>query len=102
MATRTIVSGWLYSPVIDLRGKLVLAYLDARLVGSGHVSIMRPDIQSAGLGDGQSGFYFPVTLNADDDPRCIAVRLEASDLSLFHPQAAIAVRSSDDNVRRIA
>jgi hypothetical protein len=91
IAGRSLVSGWLYSPVVDLRGRLVLAFVGDRFVGGGRVEITRRDIKAAGLGDGTSGFYFPVSLQPGEDPGSIVVRLENSDLSLLQAHALVVV-----------
>ena len=89
VASRSIVSGWLYSPAIELRGKIVLAFIDQKHIGTGRIELFRKDLKEAGLGDGFAGFHFPVKLSGADDPGRITVRLEASDLCLLQQDAAI-------------
>jgi hypothetical protein len=89
----SLVSGWLYSPEVDLCGAMVLAFIGDHHVGAGRIEIMRRDIKAAGLGNGQCGFYFPVSLQSGEDPACIVVRLENSDLSLLQAAAVVAVLS---------
>ena len=88
-ASRNNVSGWLYSKAFNLHGQLLLAFVGKRHVGSGRVELFRKDILDAGLGDGYSGFYFPVDLRPSEHPESIAIRLEASDLSLLHPASIV-------------
>lgn len=61
-ATQEHVSGWLYSPVQDLQGALVLAFVDGECVGTGSIGLHRQDLQDAGLSHGQFGYHFPVRL----------------------------------------
>jgi hypothetical protein len=90
VANRSIVSGWLFSGTVDLRGQLVLAFIGNRHVGSGKVEIFRKDLQDAGLGDGYGGFYFPLTLLPTDQPEAVTVRLDQSDLCLLQPGSLIS------------
>ena len=94
IAGRSVVSGWMYSPEIDLRGQTVFAFIGDRHIGTGRIEIMRRDIKAAGLGDGTSGFYFLVNLQPSDDPGAIVVRLQDSDLSLLQTGASVAPRLS--------
>jgi hypothetical protein len=89
IANRSIISGWLYGEGIALRGQLVLAFVGKRHVGTGKIELFRKDIKDAGLGDGYSGFYFPVTLLPGEQPETIVVRLDQSDLALLHKESAI-------------
>lgn len=89
IASRSVVSGWLYSPVADLRDQLVLAFVGTRHVGTGRLEIFRKDLKEAGLGEGWSGFYFPIELKAGEEPESVMVRLEASDLVLLQRNAVV-------------
>ena len=51
--------------------------------------MFRKDIKDAGLGDGYSGFYFPVTLMPAEQPETIMVRLDQSDLALMHRDSVL-------------
>ncbi len=88
-ASRTVISGWLYARAVDLRGQLVLAFIGNRHVGTGKIELFRKDILDAGLGDGYSGFHFPVELEPSDDPQSLTIRLEQSDLNLLQPEALV-------------
>lgn len=88
-ATHSNVSGWLYSKAFNLHGQLLLAFAGNRHIGSGRIELFRKDIMDAGLGDGYSGFYFPVDLRPSEHPESITIRLEASDLALLHPASAV-------------
>jgi hypothetical protein len=90
VANRSIISGWLYGNAVDLRGHLVLAFIGERHVGTGKIELFRKDIKEAGLGDGYSGFYFPVTLKASDHPETITIRLDQSDLVLLNRNCVLA------------
>ena len=89
VASRSVVSGWLYSPSIKLRGNIVLAFIDARHIGTGRIELFRKDLKEAGLGDGFAGFHFPIRLAEDDEPGRITIRLEASDLCLLQHDAGV-------------
>ena len=84
IASPSVISGWMYGEGVDLRGRLVLAFIGKRHVGTGKIELFRKDIKDAGLGDGFSGFYFPVTLMPAEQPETIVVRLDQSDLVLMH------------------
>ncbi len=89
IANRSIVSGWLYSSAVDLRGQLVLAFVGKRHVGTGKIELFRKDIKDAGLGSGYSGFYFPVALEPGEEPEAVVVRLDQSDLALMHRDSVV-------------
>jgi hypothetical protein len=89
IASRSVISGWLYSPGMELRGQLVLAFVGKRHVGTGKIEVFRKDLKDAGLGDGYSGFYFPVVLLPAEQPETIVVRLDQSDLALLHRDSVI-------------
>ena len=93
-ADRTVISGWLYARAVDLRGQLVLAFIGDRHVGTGKIELFRKDILEAGLGDGYSGFHFPVTLEPADEPQTLTIRLEQSDLSLLQRQTLVVPADS--------
>jgi hypothetical protein len=76
------VSGWVYSPTVDLRGSTVLAFVDDLCVGAGKVDIFRQDLVDAGLGDGRFGYSFPVALARPSDGIRLVVKLEGSDALL--------------------
>jgi hypothetical protein len=89
IANRSVISGWLYAPGMMLRDQLVLAFVGKRHVGTGKIELFRKDIKDAGLGDGYSGFYFPVSLNPGEQPETIVVRLDQSDLNLLHRDSVV-------------
>ena len=90
VANRSIVSGWLYSKSVDLRGQLVLAFIGTRNVGTGKVELFRKDLKDAGLGEGYAGFYFPLTLLPTDQPEAVTIRLDQSDLALLQAGALVS------------
>ncbi len=69
-----------------------MAFVADRHVGTGRVDIFRKDILEAGLGDGYSGFYFPVQLAQDEAPESIIVKLEECDLALLHAGSVIVAK----------
>jgi hypothetical protein len=76
------VSGWIYSPVTDLKGSTLLAFVDDVCVGAGKVNILRQDLADAGLGDGRFGYSFPVALSRPTDGMRLVVKLDGSDAML--------------------
>ncbi len=86
---RNRISGWVWSPDTEVKGRTVLAFLDDACIGAGRVEGFRQDLKDAGLGDGIAGFDFELGLeNAADAPR-VTVRLEESDALLMQRQARI-------------
>jgi hypothetical protein len=77
-----VVSGWVYASETPVRDRLVLAFEGDACLGAGRVSIHRPDIEAAGLGDGWSGFHFRIQpVDPAAEPR-VVVRLEGDDAVL--------------------
>jgi len=98
VADETHVTSWLYSPTVDLRGKVVLAFSADRCIGAGMIEIFREDLLAAGLGHGKHGFRFPIgTRNVM--PGSVLVRLEGSDLSLLHGGSHVCARPAAGNGR---
>lgn len=60
------VSGWIYSPHMDLFGTTALAFLDGKCIGSGRVDVFRPDLAEAGLSHGKLGFHFSIQLPEEE------------------------------------
>lgn len=89
VATPTLVSGWIYCKVASLRDQLVLAFVGTRCVGSGRVEIYRKDLVDAKLGDGYSGFHFPIVLQGDEQPGGVVVKLQDSDVALLQAKSRV-------------
>lgn len=83
------VGGWLYSPEVPVRDRLLLAFLDGACVGNGRIDRYRQDLADAGLGDGHCGFNFPIDLPRVDDRGRVYVKLDFSDLALLQQGARI-------------
>ena len=98
MADDTHVAGWLYSPSMDLHGKVVLAFSADRCIGVGTIEIFREDLLTAGLGHGKHGFRFPIDARGVV-PGSVVVRLEGSDLSLLHGGSQVLARPTAGNGR---
>ena len=94
IASKSIISGWLFSPTLPMRGKVVLAFIDDRHVGTGKVELFRKDLKDAGLGDGFAGFHFPVKLLNQDDAGRMTIRLESSDLCLLQQGAEVRAKQN--------
>lgn len=88
---RERVGGWIYTPLSTLEGNTVLAFHGPNCVGAGVVEIFRPDLADAGLGDGNLGFSFGISLGPDADETEVVIKLEGSDL--FLKQASASVRA---------
>ncbi|MFJ5486634.1 hypothetical protein ACIKTA_02895 [Hansschlegelia beijingensis] len=81
------ISGWVHSDEVDVARRLLLAFLDGRCVGAGHIDIHRPDLEAAGLGDGTRGFHFPVDVRDQEEIERLTVRFENSDFVLPPPHS---------------
>lgn len=88
------IGGWLHSPEVQVRDRLMLAFVDGQCVGSGHVDRFRQDIADAGLGDGHCGFNFPISLNRADDRDRVYVKLDHSDFPLLQHHQRIESEAS--------
>ncbi len=89
VAQEKLVSGWIYSSEVALRGTLLLAFSGKRCVGSGRVEIFRQDLFDAQLGDGYCGFHFPVVLQTGEHPASIVVRPADCDAALIQAASRI-------------
>ena len=89
VAQEKLVSGWIYSSEVGLRGTLVLAFSGKRCIGSGRVEIFRQDLFDAKLGDGYCGFHFPVALLAGEHPASIVVRPADCDAALIQANSRV-------------
>lgn len=76
------IQGWVFSPLVKVKGLKLLAFHGTRCAGAGIVEIFREDLAKAGLGDGYCGFRFAYTLVGDEQPRHLTVRFEACDFEL--------------------
>lgn len=92
------IGGWIHSPEVPVKDRLILAFVDGQCVGSGHVTIFRQDLADAGLGDGHCGFNFPITLARIDDRARVYVKLDWSDFALLQQTG----RMVDGNAPTIA
>ncbi len=89
IAQRNRVVGWLHAQSGPLRGQTVLAFVGGRCVGSGEVDGFRQDLLDAGLGDGFSGFDFPVRLAEGERVGSLMVRLQFSDVALLQATSQV-------------
>lgn len=85
------VGGWIHSDKADLREATILAFVDDRCVGAGQVGVFRQDLRDANVGDGYSGFSFPISLAEPTDADRLYVKLEGSDAILIPRNAKIEV-----------
>ena len=93
--TPEAVSGWMWCEVASLRDCAVLAFVEAQCVGSGKIGEFRADLYEAGLGDGQCGFSFPITLSAGMDCSQVYVKMESSDFCLLQDLGSSSSRVQD-------
>jgi hypothetical protein len=84
-----LISGWMYCAEADVRGRLVLAFLDEVCVGAGRIEAYRSDLEAAGLADGCLGFSFPIEVPDADDPARVTVKIEGSDVVLIQRGARV-------------
>lgn len=88
------VGGWIHSDAADVRGKMVLAFLESHCVGAGRIEVFRQDLADAGLGDGQVGFNFGVSLPEGASLGQVVLKLENSDFALLQPQSRIVAEAN--------
>ena len=94
IARRDRVSGWLISAAGPLRGETVLAFVGRRCVGSGQVSVFRADLNAPDLGDGFSGFDFPIELQDGEAVESVVIRLELCDPVLVQDGSQVVASSA--------
>ncbi len=94
--SRQEVSGWIYSPYSELKGKPVLAFLNGACVGAGEIGNFRQDLADAGVGDGHYGYHFWITLPADADSKAVVITLQECEAFLKQRDAVIGVVHRED------
>ena len=87
------VGGWIHSDAADLRGQMVLAFLDNDCVGAGRIELFRQDLADAGLGDGKVGFNFGVSLPEGASLGQVVLKLENSDFALLQPKSRVSAEA---------
>jgi hypothetical protein len=88
LATSEMVKGWIYSDVAPMRDQLVVALSGHECLGTGRVDVFRPDLADAGVGDGNCGFSFPITVRPDAVDS-VVVKLDGSDAVLLQADAHV-------------
>ncbi len=83
------VSGWIFSSAESLRDKLIMAFVGTRCAGTGKVDRFRKDLLAAKLGDGYSGFDFPIKLLPGENTGSLVVRLQNSDAALLQTRSQV-------------
>jgi hypothetical protein len=94
VVTAESVQGWIYSERSDLRSHTILAFSGDQCVGSGRVEVFRPDLAEAGLGDGNLGFNFPISV-APQSLRTVVVKFEGSDAVILQQGASVGNLGAD-------
>jgi len=100
LVKRENVSGWMWCEIATLRGRNVLAFVNGHCIGSGTVGGFRPDLYEAGMGDGECGFSFPITLPGGTHTSEIYVRMENSDFSLFQKSSDPTMSAPSAHLRQ--
>lgn len=88
------VTGWIYSSEVKLNDLRILAFIDKECVGSGFISIYRPDLQGVGLGNGQLGFSINISAEEADISK-LYIKFEGSDFLLTQSDAKIISYEND-------
>jgi hypothetical protein len=88
LATTEMVKGWIYSDVASVRDQLVVALSGHECLGTGRVDVFRPDLADAGVGDGNCGFSFPISVRPDAVDS-VVVKLDGSDAVLLQADAHV-------------
>lgn len=83
------VVGWIHSHAADLKGSVVLAFVEDRCVGSGRVGLFRKDLADAGLLHGELGFDFPIALASPEDAGRVVVTLERCEAVLLQRSSRV-------------
>lgn len=83
------VSGWIYSPLQDLHGTMVLAFVDRECVGSGIIEIFRQDLADAGLSHGRFGFHFPIVPPGEEAVSRVVVRPEGCEAVILQRDSVV-------------
>lgn len=98
-ASRTRIEGWVYCSRWSLVGARVHAFIDDECVGSGIVELFRRDLVEAGVGDGMGGFNFAISLDEDQDPRRLHIRVEDGNAIVRQPGSQLCSDRGDVGVR---
>jgi len=88
VVTTEAVQGWIYCDHVAMSEQTILAYSGEKCVGSGRVNVFRPDLVSAGLGDGKLGFSFPIAVEPEA-LETVVVKFEGSDAVLLQTGARV-------------
>jgi len=88
VATTEMVKGWVYSDIASVRDQIIVALSGRECLGTGRVDVFRPDLADAGVGDGNCGFSFPITVRADAVDS-VVVKLDGSDAVLLQADAHV-------------
>jgi hypothetical protein len=88
LATTEIVQGWIYSDLGPVRDQVIVALSGQECLGTGRVDVFRPDLADAGVGDGNCGFSFPITVRPDALDS-VVVKLDGSDAVLLQSDARV-------------
>jgi hypothetical protein len=91
LATTQMVEGWIYSDLAPVRDQVVVAMSGDECLGAGRVDVYRSDLAGAGLGDGNCGFSFAISV-ARDAVDSIVVKLDGSDAVLLQAGAHVGTR----------
>src|SRR5882757_11390606 len=88
LATTELIQGWIYSDAGPVRDLVIVALSGQDCLGTGRVDVFRPDLADAGIGDGNCGFSFPITVRPDSVDS-VVVKLDGSDAVLLQARAHV-------------
>jgi hypothetical protein len=88
LATTELIQGWIYSDAGPVRDLVIVALSGQDCLGTGRVDVFRPDLADAGVGDGNCGFSFPITVRPDALDS-VVVKLDGSDAVLLQADARV-------------
>lgn len=93
------VRGWAHADDIPVRGRMMLAFIGDRCIGSGRVDRFRRDLADVGLGDGWCGYDFAITPpSSSEELGRLFVKFECSDFILLHRDAEVIARPVETTV----
>ncbi|WP_427026428.1 hypothetical protein ACP4J4_19945 (plasmid) [Aureimonas ureilytica] len=86
--TSDAIQGWIFSEDGRIRERTILAFRGDVCIGAGTVNMFRADLADAGIGDGQLGFRFPISVDPSE-AGAVYVKLEGSDAVILQSSALI-------------
>lgn len=102
--SRGVIHGWAWNPTTPRQRLTVDVFVDKCFMGQFLADVYRPDLQSAGIGDGHHGFIAYIS-----DPRLFSITLERVSVytsfpkrtKLNHPGAAFPVAPASGSEKKM-